>query len=128
VTQPDQQLTEAVRELTSATVSLRRLLADEYPRRSEVERRFVSKLAQQRYFSRMVVLALFVVISCYAISVGSYSVCFVGDLDNPGVCKLVPGYKERVERNKQVNLIHQGQDDRISRLERRAGLKPIGDD
>lgn len=123
----EQTLVKAVTELTGVVRNLDQLLRDEYPRRSEVERRFVSKLAAQRNVTRMVLIGIITVISCYVINVGAYSVCFVGDLKNPTFCTWLPGYDERVDRSEEVNRIHREQSLRIERLERELGLPPIKD-
>lgn len=119
-------LTAAVVQLTSVVEALRVLLTNEYPKRTEVERRFVTRLSNQRHTTRLIILALVTVIACYALTVGSYSACFVGETGtNPGICKIVPGYKDRVARSNEVDRIHQNQNLRIMRIEKRLHLKPI---
>ena len=111
-------LVQAVSKLTVAVEKLDNLLRDEYPKRTEVERNFVTKLENQKVVAKFLVVALITVLGCYVFTVGAYSQCFVGD-ESPGVCKYVPGYDERVERRDQINEKFDDLEDKIKRLEQK---------
>lgn len=104
-------LIQAVSKLTVAVEKLDGLLRDEYPKRSEVERKFVSKGDRNKTIHWLVIGALITVMTCYGLTVGIYSKCFVG-LDNPSVCNAVPGYDDRINRMDKIN-------ERIAELENR---------
>lgn len=110
------ELLEAVRRLTTVVAGVDQLLRDEYPKRTEIERRFVSKMQQNRHVARMLIVALLTVAGCYAFSTGLYAVCFVGQED-PGACSVVPGYQERIERRDEINKRDADLERRIKRLE-----------
>lgn len=102
-------LIQAVSRLTVAVEKLDSLLRDEYPKRSEVERTYVSKHQNQTLIVKMVVVALVTVVSTLGLSVGVYAKCFVGD-SNPSICATVPGFNSRVVRKDEI-------DNRLDKLE-----------
>lgn len=102
-------LVQAVSKLTAAVEKLDRLLRDEYPKRSEIQEKYVSKFENQKVVTKVVLLALITVIGCYVFTIGSYSQCLVGE-DSPGICKYVPGYEERIIRRDEI-------DSKIDRLD-----------
>lgn len=110
------ELLEAVRNLTTVVMGVDQLLRDEYPKRSEVERKFVTKMQQKTHVTRMVVVALVTVVGCYAMSSGVYAACFVGQ-ENPSVCQFAPGYDERKERSREIDTRFGNLDDRLKKLE-----------
>lgn len=95
-------LVNAVTKLTDAVKSLDTLLRDEYPKRSEVERTFVTKLENQKIVTKVILVALISVLGCYVMTIGAYSQCLVGE-ESPGFCVYVPGYEERVERRDYID-------------------------
>lgn len=118
----DRDLIHAVKELNQTVISLRTLLSDEYPKRTEIERNFQSRLDARKHISRMVIVALVTVVGCYIMSVGVYASCFVGE-ESPSVCSLVPGYEERINRRNEINKKDQQFEQRIRRLEAQLGRK-----
>jgi hypothetical protein len=117
-------LTRAVTELTRVVTSLDELLRRDYPKRSEIERRFTSKGTTRRAIMWAVVVAIGTVIGCFAISTGAYAVCFTG-VDNPGICSVVPGYQDRIDRRDEINEVDRLNELRIDRLERELGLQEM---
>lgn len=111
------ELTQAVRELNTSVSQLRQVLQDDYPKRTEIERRFISKLEQRKHLTRMTFVALVTVAGCYVTSTGAYAVCFVGD-ENPDICSVVPGYEDRLDRRDELNKQIQELQTKVRRLER----------
>lgn len=102
-------LVEAVSRLVVAVEKLDNLLREEYPKRTEVERKFVSKLENQKVITKVILVALITVFGCYVTTVGAYSQCFVGN-DSPKICQYVPGYDDRITRRDEI-------DNRLAELE-----------
>lgn len=118
MTDSNEVLTAAVNKLNNAVVELSQILRDDYPKRSEIESRFQSKLDSRKNVTRITVVALLTVFICYVTSTGAYSVCLVGE-QNPSFCKLVPGYEDRIARRDQLDEQERLVNLRIDRLERR---------
>jgi hypothetical protein len=102
-------LIQAVSKLTVAVEKLDGLLRDEYPKRAEVEHKFLSKGEGKRFVIKLTISAFVAVFVSWIVTVGSYSNCLVGS-DNPSVCKYIPGYNQKIEDKDNLN-------DRISNLE-----------
>jgi cytochrome c-type biogenesis protein CcmH/NrfG len=95
-------LVHAVSKLTVAVERLDTLLREEYPKRTEVEKKFVTKLQNQKVVVRLILVALIAVLGCYVFTIGSYSQCLVGD-ESPSICEFVPGYQERIDRRDEID-------------------------
>lgn len=117
MTDDAETLTKIVGELNRNVVTLTKVLQDDYPKRTEIERRFQSRLDARKHLTRIILAMLITVVGCYAVSTGAYAVCFVGE-DNPNGCRLLPGYEDRIDRRDEINRQNQLLNERISRLER----------
>ena len=115
-----------VRALSGDVRKLIELMNKDYPRRGEVERRFVTKFSQQKFLIKVLAAIVIAGTVIFAGTIGSFSLCLVGD-SNPGICKIVPGYDERVERRDLVDKWNEKQDRKIARIEKQLGLKPMPD-
>ena len=94
-------LVSAIRELNAATVSLRTLIAREYPTRKEMEREFVRKDDTKR---RMTIVMLSLLISslvCFVGTITTVSTCFLDEgPTHPAICNVMPGYSDAIKRQK----------------------------
>lgn len=117
-------LLTAVQSLTFETRKLHDLLQSEYPKRGEVERKFVSKLQQQRLVIRLLLGIALLTLLTFVGTIGSFSVCLVGD-NNPGFCKAVPGYNDRIDRRTEIDNKNARQDRELERLLKRLDLNPL---
>ena len=116
-------LIEAVSRLTTAVEKLDLLLRTEYPKREEIEGKYVSKLENQKVVTKVILLALITVIGCYVFTIGSYSQCLVGNDSPGGICKYVPGYQERIDRRDIVDQELQRLEDQIQVLTKKGVTK-----
>ena len=116
MTDTNEALTKAVRSLDDTLKKVDQRLSDDYPKRTEIERRFQSRLDARKHITRITFAALLTVVGCYGVSTGAYAVCFVGD-DNPSGCSFLPGYQDRIERRDQINRDQRETNLRIKRLE-----------
>ena len=127
------ELLAAVRALTIAVERLEKTLHDEYPKRSEIERRFVteesSKKRRNRAIGLVVVFVISTVILSYIVTVSTISTCFLGNSSlgqPPHICSVLPGYdfaqhKNRVilKQFKHLISVTDKNEREIKRLERR---------
>jgi hypothetical protein len=108
-------LIQAVSRLTVAVEKLDGLLREEYPKRSEVEHKFLSKGEGKRFIIKVMVSALIAVFVSWVVTVGSYSKCLTGD-ENPSVCRYVPGYEQRIQDKKEFEQEINDLQNQISQL------------
>lgn len=103
------ELVEAVRDLTQVVKALDILLREEYPKRTEVERRFVSRKTASRRAWTVIALILATVVASYFFSIGTVSYCFLGNtVDPPAYCNIMPGYNHAVKKNNRLIKIFNG--------------------
>lgn len=102
---PDQTLQEIAKETHAAVVALRELIEREYPSRGEVERRFTKKNESNKKLAFGLVILFITVVVSYFMTVATISSCFLGGVEHPDFCNVLPGYAEADERGK--NLIEE---------------------
>lgn len=96
-------LTEAVKQLTEVVRLLDRTMKNDYPKRHEVERNFVSKEQSFRRLFYMIGFVLISIFVSYIVTIGTISGCFLGsDQKHPDACGILPGYKDSIKQNKQI--------------------------
>lgn len=128
-------LTAAVKALTRAVQDLQDLIQNEYPKRNEIERDFVSKYHINRKRKQLIFATVAGIILSYFFTMGTVSYCFLqgqGTVNEAHqACYLLPGYGEVVKYSKArlegyENLIERSlkneqqiinQDNRIEKLE-----------
>lgn len=104
---PEQTMQEAARELHSAVIALKELIERDYPDRSEVESRFMSKGQGKRRWYVVLVLILVSMFLSFVTTTATISTCFLGGggkdgLSHPGICRILPGYEDTIHQNKQL--------------------------
>lgn len=96
-------LTEAVKQLTEVVRLLDRTMKDDYPKRNEVERNFVSKEQSFRRLFYMIGFILISIFLSYVVTVATISGCFLGsDQEHPAACGMLPGYKDSIKQNREI--------------------------
>lgn len=110
------ELTQAVNNLTRVVTNLDELLRRDYPKRAEIERRFLSKVESRKLMAKMVVIAFLVVLSSYATTTMAYASCYIG-AENPRWCELMPGFDKRLDRFDDLNRRNDQLGERVSKLE-----------
>jgi hypothetical protein len=127
VTVPE-QLLEAVHELTRVVKQLQITLERDYPKRAEIERRFVTESQSRTRRNTAVFFVLITIFISYFVTVSTISYCFLGGAAEgrpPRACGLLPGYNSAQEKNAVIlrqfqGLLEHMQDNRkrINKLER----------
>jgi hypothetical protein len=122
---PETTLEKAAQELHNAVVALTELVNREYPSRREVERRFASKAYMVRNWKIFLSIMVGSTLLSFVGTVSVISTCFLGSLDRPEACKMLPGYSETfkiserrvglIQENAETTLDHEK---RIAQLER----------
>lgn len=103
------ELLAAVNHLSQVVERLERRLAEDYPKRTEIERLFVTEIDSKRRRNSAVLLTIiFVLIAVfisYMATISTISTCFLGNAQNgrpPGICSVLPGYDHAQVRNRSV--------------------------
>lgn len=95
----ESELVRSIQSLRVVVTTLTEVLETEYPDREEVARNYTTKKQSwQKLIAGLTILALSLPVAVLSSS-GIVSVCFLGDLEHPSVCKAIPGYTEADTRN-----------------------------
>lgn len=122
---PEKTLKEIADEAHIATLALRRLLEEQYPKRGEVNEKYENLRyeAKWRWITFFAVLPLALVISSL-VTIATVSVCFLGTAPFPKACNIIPQYSEAQERrDRNTAIVEEFYDitdnnsERIKRLE-----------
>lgn len=121
---PDPDLADisaAVREMAAATAALRTLIQKQYPTRREMEADYVRKETTKRRLALIFSVILVSALVCFVGTVSTVSTCFLGGDDkHPGVCKLLPGYTDATDRQKEFERQFKHMNERLNRVEKEA--------
>lgn len=122
---PEKQLQDAVQELHAVVLALKELLEREYPRRDEIERRYLDKYdlaaKTRKNWIIVAVMGLVMLFTGFFASVTTVSYCFLGSAQDGGrpVCEVIPGYEQSLEVGKQRLKIFEEMIGTMERNERR---------
>lgn len=113
------ELLSAVRELTGEVKSLRKMLAEEYPKRTEMK-----AVMRRRALIYTAVITL-ILATAQAMTITTVSHCFlVSSTTPPFGCTIIPGYEqamkqgdERLKRFQQVNAEMESNRIKLAELE-----------
>jgi hypothetical protein len=98
------ELAAAVRELTSVVQGLQSMIQEDYPKRSEIERDFVSKYGINKRRKQYAILVVIAIVGSYFWTMGTVSYCFLqgqGSVTaSKSYCYLLPGYGDVVGYSK----------------------------
>lgn len=101
----EEELVEAVSNLTVTVRKLDELLRNDYPKRQEIERRFLSKQESTQRIRLVLILALipiFVsIFASIAFTLTTVSGCFLNGRPS-SACKFIPGFEEAQQRNERL--------------------------
>lgn len=95
-------LLQAVRELTAVTKALNKTLSEDYPKRREIERNYLSKQQSSRNIRFFVAFVFASIFISQFVTIATVSTCFLGDPEHPRICQLMPGYKDSIQQNKDI--------------------------
>ena len=126
-------LLKAVTDLTKVVDALNTTLKEDYPKRQEIERNFISKDHSRKRVRQIAVGMVVAIVASYFATVGTVNYCFLNGVPEPGtrdICNVFPGYEASFDNNREFiasytqlqNQISQNQKD-IARLKKAAGVK-----
>jgi hypothetical protein len=104
-----ERLLQAVQDLTETVKGLESALT-QYPKRTEVERKFATKHESKQRAKRYLVLGLAMtlisLVVAYFVTISTVVVCFISDDARSGaapqVCHRLPGYSETQEESQEL--------------------------
>lgn len=123
-------LVNAVQQLTRVVQELQSMIRDDYPKREEIERDFVTKYGIRKRRRQWAIGTVVAIVASYFWTMGTVSYCFLssdpdGETDLKTYCLIIPGYKEAVERNQRLVTVFnhlidttEANSDRLDELEK----------
>lgn len=96
------ELISAVNRLNETSQELNRTLKEDYPKRREIEHRFITKEASRIRVKILVAAILAASVLSFFTTVTTVSTCFLGDPDHPYPCNWMPGYEEAQQQNREI--------------------------
>ena len=100
----DGELINAVHQLTAVVKQLQKMIEDDYPKRHEIERDFVSKYGIAKKRRQLAIAFTVAIVASFFWTMGTVSYCLLGQTGEPSklYCKIIPGYSEAIERNDRL--------------------------
>lgn len=98
-------LLAAVNKLTLVVDALNKTLKEDYPKRREIERDFISKDHSRKRLKQIAAGMVVAVLVSYFLTVTSINYCFLNGIPAPGerdFCRVFPGYEESFDNNREA--------------------------
>lgn len=110
---PESELVTAVTSLTDVISELQKMIRDDYPKRNEIERDFVTKYGVKKRRIQFAVAIIVAIVASYFFTMGTISYCFLespgtGGLHSKPLCELLPGYASVMDSSKDRLDVYQG--------------------
>lgn len=100
----DGELIDAVNQLTQVVRQLQTMIENDYPKRQEIERDFVTKYGINKKRRQLIVSLVAAIIASFFWTIGTVSYCLLGQTGDPpkAYCRIIPGYSDAIARNDRL--------------------------